>query len=127
MYHLNKLDIFGAFLTEALIFQMMHFYIVSPLEILKIKLGDLFLEPREITPNRIEGYELTDFGEFFSWASKNIRNKKNQAVIRGAKHEYYQLRLGVAQHILTLRMNPSSIKIPVKIFDSNMREQDIPT
>ena len=116
--HFNSLDIFGVFLTEALTYQMMHFYRVSQLEILKLDLGDLFLDSREITPQRIESHELVDFGEFFTWAFNNITNKKNLEAVRGAKHKFEQLQIETAQNLLSWRNNPDSIKIPIKIFDS---------
>lgn len=116
-YHFNTLDIFNAFLTESLTFQMMHFYRVSQLEIITLDLGDLFLDYESITPKRIEKYKLLDFDEFFKWATTNVKERKSLQAIKEAKQKFEQLQIETARNLCSWRNNPDSIHIPIRIFD----------
>ena len=96
---------------------MMHFYRISQLEIITLDLGNLFIDYRKITPERIERYKLLDFGEFFRWVATKIKDKKSLQIIKGAKQKFEQLQIETARNLLSWRNNSDSIHIPIRFWD----------
>ena len=96
----------------------MHEFILSQIELISSNLAFLFLDSYMITPEKIEGYELIDFSQFFRWAKTHIQDKNIIQILEQVQFKFDQLRLETAQNILSWKNNLDQIHLPIRFWNS---------
>ena len=117
-YQINNFEMIQAFFHEFLTFQVIHEFILSQIELILSNLGFLFLDSYMITPEKIEGYELIDFSQFFRWVKTHVQDKNIIQILKQVQLKFDQLRLETARNISSWKNNPDQIHVPIRFWDN---------
>ncbi|KKM85854.1 hypothetical protein LCGC14_1284870 [marine sediment metagenome] len=113
-FNFSQAGLIKAFFQEFLIFQVTCEFLMSQLNIILSHLDFLFFDPSELKPQKVEGYKLLDFSEFFKWSKYNIKEKKIVGIIEKVKFQIEKLRIETFSNLQSWKNNPNKIKVPFR-------------
>ena len=115
-YNINNADLINTFFQEFLIYQIIHEFLVSHLQILLSNLSFIFFDPKMISPQKVEGYQLLDFSQFFEWTKDYIKEKKVADIVELVRGQIEQLRVETFSRLQSWKNNPNKIEVPIRFY-----------
>ncbi len=115
-YNFNIEGLIKAFLHEFLIYQITHEYLVSQLQIILSNLALIFLDPDIITPQKVEGYKLLDFSQFFEWTKDYFKEKRVADILKLVRSQIEQLRIETFSKLQSWKNNPNTIEVHFRFY-----------
>lgn len=115
VFEIDNIELASSFLDEFLLFILNNEFMLSLAHLIVSNLEFLFLD-KEITPEKINNYELKDFSQFFTWAQLHIKNQKIRILLNEVRRSYDQLQLETYNKRKLWESNPNNIQIQIKIW-----------
>ena len=115
-YNFSSDGLINAFFYEFLLFQITNEFLVSQLHLILSNLDFIFLEPDIITPQKVEGYKLLDFSQFFEWAKDRIKEKRVVDILKLVRSQIEQLRIDTFSRLQSWKNNPNTIEVPFRPY-----------
>ena len=115
-YNYNIDGLIKAFLHEFLIYQITHELVVSQLHLILSNLDLIFLDPNMITPQKVEGYKLLDFSQFFEWTKDYIKERRILDILKLVRSQIEQLRNETFTRLQSWKNNPNTIEVPFRFY-----------
>ena len=111
----SKVGLIQAFFQEFLIFHVTCEFLFSQLNTILSHLDFLFFDPSLIKSQKVEGYTLFDFSQFFKWTEDHIKEKKIVDIIEMVGFQIEKLRIETFTNLQSWKNNPSKINVPFRL------------